>query len=181
MNPDLGAYVEQLAKAHGFTAEQLAANRARQIHPAQVARGRRSGIGCGVVLIVVAVMVLAGGITGALLLYDDLRPPIAQVDMNGVYALAAGGLVLALGLGIAAVMTFVKVARQRRAYERGEPSLAEGPMQKVHVRTRGGDIYRYGIGGCTFDVSRQGWELVTQGARYRVYYVLGDLLSIEPG
>lgn len=174
-------YLEQLAKAHGFTLEQLAANRDRQIHPAQLARGRRSGVGSGVVLVILALVILAGGVGGALLLYSDLRPPISQVDLNGVFALAGAGLVIAIGLGIAAITTFRKVGRRRDAYGRGQPDLVEGPVQKIHIRRRRErDAYRYQIGGKTFDVPHDGWQLVTQGARYRAYFVAGDLLSIEP-
>lgn len=180
MDP-LHAYLQQLAKAHGFTLEQLAANRARHVHPAQVARGRNSGVVSGVVLVVLSILIFAGGVGGALLLYDDLRPPVSQVDMNGVFALAGGGVVVALGLGAGAIATFVGVGRRRGAYARGAIGAVDGPVHKLHVRRRrGGDTYRLHIGGRSFDVSRDLWEIVTQGARYRGYFVAEDLLSIEP-
>lgn len=178
---NLHAYLEQLGRSHAFTWEELAANRALRIHPAQLARGRRSGIGAGVVLVVLALLALGGGLGGAALLYADLRPPISRVDMNGVVALAAAGIVVGAGLGIGAIATFVGVGRRRRVFERGQAFTVEGPIQKIHIRRgRGGDTYRYRIGAQTFDVSREAWHLVTHGARYRAYFVLEDLLSLEP-
>jgi hypothetical protein len=175
------AYVEQLARAHGFTVEALMANRARQIHPSQSSRGRSQGTGWVVFFFIVAALLLVGGVGGAILLYDDMRPPISDVDMNGVYALAGGGIILSAGAVALAIATIAGIKKRRRIYSGGALECIEGPIGKMHIRvSRGNDIHRYMIGGRTFDVPRAGWELVTQGAHYRVFTVAGDLLSIEP-
>jgi hypothetical protein len=178
--PGLHVYVDQLAKAHGFTMEELAANRARQIHAAQIARARGKGTVSGVVLVILSLLALAGGVGGALLLHADLRPPVSQVDMNGVYMLAGGGVVVALGLAAGALATFVGVSRRRGAYARNEIAAVDGPAQKLHVRRGSNNWYRCTFSGRTFEVSREAFELVNQGLRYRVYFVRDELLSLEP-
>lgn len=173
---DLQAYLEQLGNGHGFTVQQLAANRAGQIHPEQRA-GLRSGVG-GVVSIVLALVSLAGGVGGAMLLYVDFRKPIDRLDMNGIYLLATAGVVLAVLFSALSTVMFIKAARRRRAY-RGQPTVVEGAVQKVQIRGQI-EVFSYNIGKHSFFAPRKGWELVTHGARYRVYCVAGDLLSIEP-
>ena len=179
--PSRQAYIEQLARTHGFTVDALMTNRARKIHPSQAARGRSQGAGWVIFLFILAVLLFAGGVGGAILLYADLQPPISDVDMNGVYALAGGGVVLSTGAVAIAIATIFGIKKRRRVYAGGVPECIEGPIGKMRVRvSRGPDIHRYTIGGRTFDVPRDGWELVTHGAHYRVFTVAGDLLSIEP-
>jgi hypothetical protein len=180
--PNLQAYLDQLGRAHGFDREQLAMNRAGRVHPSQAARGKRSGIGCGVFLVLLALLVLAGGTGGAAALYSDLREPISRVDMNGVYALAAAGVLLSLVFAAIAVSQFLSVGRRRGQYATGGCGLAEGPLFKTRVRhSRNPDTYHVEVGGLRFTVGQALFDLVTQGARYRVYHVAGDLLSLEPG
>lgn len=174
-------YVAQLAKGHGFTLEQLELNRSGKLHPAQVARGRRSGVAPGVFLSLLAVLAIGGGVGGALLLYDDYRKPVSSVDMNGLYALGGGGVLLGLLFLYGAISSFSSVGRHRAAYARGQIVVSEGSVQKVRIRQRrSADTWRYEIGGRSFNVPNDGWELVTNGARYRVYSIAGDFLSIEP-
>jgi hypothetical protein len=181
MPPSRQAYVEQLARTHGFTLEALMANRARQIHPSQIARGRSQGSGWVVFFFILSALLLIGGVGGAIVLYDDMRPPVSDVDMNAVYALAGGGLLLSAGFVAIAIATIAGIKKRRRIYSGGALECIEGPIGKAHIRlSRGNDIHRYLIGGRTFDVPRSGWELVTHGAHYRVFTVAGDLLSIEP-
>ncbi len=175
------AYLQELGAAHGFTLEELGLNREGRVHPAQMSRGRSSGIGGSVFAVLLGLVFAAAGVGGALYLFDDYQRPISDTDMNGIYALGGGGIVLcALFIG-GAVLGFRKVARRRSAYERG-PVLAEGTLRKVHIDGRGGipSQWRYVIGGATFQVSKRAWALTTQGAQYRAYHVAGDLLSIEP-
>ena len=72
--------------------------------------------------------------------------------------------------------------KRRKLYEQGPPMVAEGRLRKVHVQGRQGipSQWRYVIGGVSFQVSPKAFELTTQGARYRVFHLAGDLLSIEP-
>ncbi|WP_437596852.1 hypothetical protein WMF28_30170 [Sorangium sp. So ce590] len=176
------AYLRDLGAAHGFTLEELEMNRQGRLHPAQAKRGKSSGIGGGVFLLLLGLLVAAGGVGGALYLYDDYSKPISDIDMNGLYALGGGGVVLGGLLGIGALLTFRKVGARRKAYAQSPALVAQGPLQKVHIDGRGGmpSQWRYVIGGVAFVVSQKAWELTTHGAHYRVYHLVGDLLSIEP-
>ncbi len=175
------AYLQELGAAHGFTLEELGLNREGRVHPAQVSRGRSSGIGGSAFAVVLGLVFAAAGVGGAVYLYDDYQKPISDTDMNGIYALGVGGMVLCMLFMGGAVLGFRKVAQRRSAYERG-PILVEGPLRKVHIDGRGGvpSQWRYVIGGVTFQVSQRAWSFTTQGAQYRAYHVAGDLLSIEP-
>ncbi|MBX3206178.1 MAG: hypothetical protein KF764_13995 [Labilithrix sp.] len=176
-------YLDQLARAHGFTLDMLVANRAGQVHPMQRVQGGKKGIGLAVFLFVLALLLLAGGIGGAALFHDDLTPPISDTDMNAVYAMAGGGVVLGLAAVAGGIMTVLRVGQRRGAYQRGALAVLEGPIAKTVIRGRRGapDVFRYEIGGRRFDfVPHAGWELITYGVRYRVYCVAGDLLSLEP-
>jgi hypothetical protein len=176
------AYLQELGQAHGFSLEQLEMNRKSQIHPAQTARGRSSGVGGSVFAIVLGLLFAGGGVGGALLLHDDYAKPVSDIDMKGLYALGGGGIVLGVLFIGGALLGFRKVGRRRRAYERGPAQVAEGQVHKVHIQGRGGvpSQWRYVVGGVSFQVSQRAWELMTQGARYRAYHLAGDLLSIEP-
>ncbi len=181
--PPPTSHLDQLARAHGFTLEMLMANRAGHVHPTQRVQGGRKGIGLAVFLFVLAFLLLAGGVGGAALFYDDLRPPISDTDMNAVYAMAGAGVVLGLAAVAGGIVTVLRVGQRRGAYQRGALAVVEGPLAKAVIRGSRGvpDVYRYQIGGRTFDfVPREGWELVAHGARYRVYCVGSDLLSLEP-
>lgn len=179
-DPRLHAYLAQLAEAHGFTLEQLAANRGRHIHPAQARKGKAEGTGIAVFFVVLSVLLLAGGIGGAALLYDDLRPPISQVDMNAVYAIAAGGVLLSGGALAGAIALFRRARRRTQIYEGRQLEVLEGPIHKTHIWGGGVNQYVYDISGHRFYVMEKAWQLVTHGARYRVYTCAGDLLSLEP-
>jgi hypothetical protein len=181
MDPNLQRYLEQLGASHDFTLEQLMSNRAGQVHPAQVARGWSRDVGFGVFFCFVALLVLAGGVGGALLLYDDMRPPISRVDMNGVYALAAAGVVLGGLIFWAALGTFASVGRRRAAYRRGVCQMVEGPVQKVRIQQRrAADRFGYQIDNQRLYAPNAGWQMVTAGARYRIYFIGDELLSLEP-
>lgn len=180
---DLQDYLLQLGRAYGFTLDQLEANRAGLIHPAQLARGRASGVARGAMLLILAIAALSGGAAGASALHDELRPPISQVDMNGVYALVAAGVLVAITLGAAALATLLGVRQRRGIYARGELCVVEGPAHKIHIHRRGGagDTRLCRVGDRTFPTQRSAWDLITQGAQYRAYFAGSDLLSIEPG
>lgn len=182
----LDIYLEQLTQTHGFTLEQLAANRAGQIHPTQLARNRSAGRGGGIGCLVFAFILLVGAGGGALALYDDFSrhgsQPVGRVDMNGIYMLAGGGTLLSLLSVAFAFSAFASVKRRRALYDAGKVVVLQGPMQKIHVRrSKGGDSFLYELQGRRFSARREGWLAVTQGMTYRLYTVGEDLLSLEPG
>ncbi len=176
------AYLKELGKAHEFSHEELAQNRLGRLHEAQVGRGSRSGVGGSVFAMLLGLMFAGGGVGGALYLHADLQQPVSDVDMNGLYALGGGGVLLGVLFVGGALLGFSKVARRRRAYASGLVLVADAPVHKVHVQGRGGapSQWIYVIGRLRFQVSRRAWELVTHGAHYRVYHLEGDLLSLEP-
>jgi hypothetical protein len=173
------AYLADLGATHGFSLEELEQNRAGRVHPAQAARRKRSGIGCGSVLLLFGLLFATGGVGGALFLYDDYSKPVSDTDMNGLYALGGAGAVLGGALLLAAIVMFV---RRGGSGAKGQVRVAEGPLQKVHIDGRGGmpSQWRYQLGGASFTVSQKAWNLITHGAWYRAYHLDGDLLSIEP-
>jgi hypothetical protein len=172
------AYLSDLGMTHGFSLDELEQNRAGRVHPAQAARRKRSGIGCGVVLLLLGLLFAAGGIGGALFLYEDYSKAVSDTDMNGLYALGGAGAVLGAALLLSAIVMFVR----RGSSVKGRVLVAEGPLQKVHIDGRGGmpSQWRYQLGGASFGVSQKAWDLTTHGAWYRAYHLDGDLLSIEP-
>lgn len=177
----LEIYLDQLAGTHHFTLEQLAENRAGRLHPVQLARRRSSGFGAGIGCLVFAVLVLVGSVGGALALYDDFRKPISRVDMNGLYLLGGGGTVVALVMFVAAFFMFRGVKQRRAVFDRGQVHTLQGQLQKIHIRRgRNPDSFLYELEGHRFNVDREGWDMVTQGMRYKIYYLERDLLSIEP-
>ncbi len=172
--------LEALAAAHGFTLEELAANRERRLSPAQRERGRVTygAVGC---FSFGAVLMPASFIGGAWLLYDDYAKPVSALDMRGLMALGMGGVVLGVICAIVAVVSLVMLRRRRDAYEKGHVTVLEGPLQKVHVRHgRSADEFLYELHGRRFVVNEAGWTLVHGGARYRVYAMRSELLSLEP-
>ena len=182
----LDIYLDQLAKTHGFTLEQLAANRAGQIHPTQLAGNRSAGRGGGIGCLVFALCLLLGALGGALALYDDFSHhgarPVGRVDMNGIRMLGGGGTLLSLVSVAFALSAFASVKRRRALYDAGKIVVLLGPMQKIHVRgSKTGDRFLYELQGRRFSARREGWQAVTQGMRYRLYTVGEDLLSLEPG
>ncbi len=180
--PNLQAYVDQLGRAHGFGREHLAMNRAGRLHPSQTSRGRRSGIGCAVFLVLLAILTILGGTGGAAFFYSTLREPVERVDMNAVYAMAGAGVLLSLVFAALAVFQFLSVGKRRRQYDGGGCALAEGPASKTRVRhSRSPDTFHIEVGGHSFTVGAALFDLVTHGAGYRVYHLAGDLLSLEPG
>ncbi|MEZ4219444.1 MAG: hypothetical protein R3B13_00855 [Polyangiaceae bacterium] len=174
--------LEQLARAHGFSLEALAANRAGQIHQSQTSRGKAKGVGCAIFFFVLSFLFAIGGVGGAVFFYSELHEPISRVDMNGVYAIAGGGLLLGLFAFLAAVASVVSILRRRKLYERNALEVFEGPISKTVIRQSGvADEYAYDVGGRRFRfLPQQGWDLVQHGMRYRVYAVRDDLLAIEP-
>ena len=178
---ELRQYLDQLGAAEGFTHQMLESNRGGNIHPGQLARANR-GLVAAVVFLVLAVAALAGGLGGAKLFHDDLRPPISSVDLNAVYALGGGGVLLGLAFAAVAGLTLRARGKRREAFARGRAEALEGPLQKTLFKGRrgSGNLYRVEVKGRRFFISSTGYELLTHGATYRVYCVGDTLLSLEP-
>lgn len=178
--PAAASVTEQFARLHGFTMEELQTNRAGQIHPSQAARTDR-GSGCAVALGIYAAATLVVAIVGGLIMYGPF--PSSGADRGGLIGWVGGGAIHAAIFGGVAMLIWKRVAARRRVYESARLGVLEGALEKVHIRRgakRGGDEYRYRIGERSFCVPRAAWGIAADGARYRIYFVAGDLLSIEP-
>lgn len=174
------ATIEQLAQAHGFTLQDLAENRAGRLSETQRARGgaRYFAVGCFTCL---ALVFAVAGVGGALLLYDDYAKPVSDLDMRGLYALGAGGLVVGGICFLVALSAMSSDRRRRAAFAAGAVQRLEGPLQKVQVSVRRSpDEFFYELNGARLRVDRAAWELVIGGAPYRVFCLHGELLSLEP-
>lgn len=176
------ALLDQLARVHGFSLEELEENRALHVHPAQVRRAiasarRRVGLP-----LFMAALALAIGAGSAAAFHAQLTEPIARVDRNAIIAILAAGVSLASIFSLTAAVAFVRATARRRLYEGGEVLVASGPLHKDHVRRRqgGASEYYYALGGHRFSAPRGAWESTPAGVAYRVFHVAGELLSIEP-
>ncbi len=179
-----------LGTNHGFTPEQLDANRAGKLHPDQqedgVARGK-TGVRAGAVLLGIGAVALLLGLSTAFF-------PRALKDVDFTFhvperlgpallvGLFLGGLVGVLPL----MFGFIAFGEGRRllaAYRRGTVAAVEGELQKLVVtRSRSGTSHYYVIQNVRLAVSEKAWEAM-HGGRYRAYYVPGGmagLLSLEP-
>lgn len=178
----LAAHLEALGRAHGFTREQLEANRRGELHPSQRGRGLRRGRVAVVAWAMLCVLALAGGLGGALRFRQSLGDPPSSSDANAVVLIALAGALLALGCLAAAVSAWRRRRRRRAAFLAGRLQVVEGPMDAIRIVGRGGMPGRhlFRVGGHHVDVRAPLWALLTQGATYRLYLVDGELLSFEP-
>ncbi len=173
------SYLEQLGRHHGFTLAELEANRQGALHPVQLGRGLRKGLVTVAVLTVLGVVALGAGVVGAYVFYDSLGPDPSRVDLNAVYAIVGAGAVLALVFFICARISLVRRRARKAAFVSGRLDVLERPMHKTFISgTASQWIFR--VAGRSFHVSRPLWELLTQGAHYRLYSVADQLLSFEP-
>ena len=184
--------VQQIAAAHGFTLEELEANRAGRIHARQVEAGARRGrvdVRFGWIMLVLALALL---IAGAALAFfpralKDLDFTFALPDKRGtVVATTLMGLTLAMlpfAFGVLALRHGRKVVA---AYAAGRAERIEGPLQKGIVRGRRLPARPfYSIGQTSlWPMNNRGFEMLAVGAVHRAYYInvarRNELLSIEP-
>lgn len=177
---ELEQYLSQLGKAHGFSLEELEANRQGQVHPRQLAGAK--GLGGVIAAFVFTLLSSAGGSIGASLYYDDVRKPLERLDRNALIGIV-GATVLVTLFFFAIFVSAVRGRRRRvAAFARGAVEVLSGPVVKSGVEGRGGaaSSWYLGFGGRRFPVLRDTWELVTHGAAYRAYVVDDRLLSFEP-
>lgn len=183
---NLDQYLEQLGKEFGFGRDELEANKKGMLAPSQHERRRSSGLGGAITGIVFAVLFFLGGLGGAFALWSDFTHrgtrELERVDRNGIVMLAGAGVFLSFLCALGARSAFKSLAKRRAEFDAGAVKKLEGPAHKIHVRRgRGNDSFYLELGGQRFSTTRAGWELITQGARYRLYVLSGEILSLEPG
>jgi membrane protein implicated in regulation of membrane protease activity len=160
-----------------FTDDDLVANRAGHLSPAQQPRLAKKqglaqvaniifGVGFLVILVVIAIIVLPGLLAP--------QPAGSSAVSPGIIA-----LVLVAVLGVV-VFSFLRTRRKMRGVA-GAVFTTEGEAKTrarmVEVGEGGaGTMYRLTVGKVTFPLS-SGEQLAafTEGQRYRVYYVKGTL------
>lgn len=176
------AYLEQLGREHGFTLAELEANRQGALHPAQLARGTSKGRVAVIVLTILGIAALVGGLAGAQVFREELGPDPSSVDLNAVYAIGGVGTLLALVFFVCAATSLRRRRARKAAFAGGRIEVLDGPVNKIHVEGRGGmpSQFIFSVGGRSFHTSERLWELLTQGARYRLYCVADQLLSFAP-
>lgn len=174
-------YLEQIGHAHGFTLAELQANQGGVLHPAQLARGSRKGLVALVVLTVLGGLSLAGGLIGAAMFQESLGSQPFDSDLGAVKAIRSAGIVLGGFFFVCAGVSFVRWRARRAAFAQSRLEVVEGPMLKTYIQGRGiPDRYLFQVGPRRFDASRKLWELLTQGAAYRLFLVSDQLLSFAP-
>ena len=172
-------YLEQLGRQHGFTLDELEANRRGALHPGQLARGLRKGLVSIVVLATLGLLALGSGLVGAYAFYEELGPDPSRVDVNAAYAIAGAGVFLGLVFFVCAGISVARRRARKAAFVAGRIEVLEGALDKIRIGGTAG-AFHFRVGGRSFSTSPTLWELLTQGANYRLYCVADQLLSFEP-
>ncbi len=175
---DLDQYLDQLGRAHGFTKDELEANRALVVHPAQLARSQRGSLWRPVFWVVFVGLVLGGGLVGAWVFVED-SSPLSRVDRNALIAILVATAVGTLGFSVLGRRSVRSAAQRRAAFRAAPVTVLEGPVSKGHVYGTG-QAFWFDLGGRRFFLTNDTWELVTHGATYRCYVVAGQLMTFEP-
>lgn len=175
-----GDYLEQLGGAHGFTVDQLRCNLQGTLHPTQLAVLRREGRVRAVVLAILAVACLAGGLLGADAYLDSYSASAS--NLKEATQIRWAGMTLGGFFLLCAVASVYRRRKRNALYASGQVQVEQGPLNKIHVQGRGGaqDRYRFKVGSRAFDTTELGWELLTQGAIYRMHCAGGRFLSLVP-
>lgn len=176
---DLEQYLDQLGAAHGFTKEELDANRRGAIHPAQLARAQRGAVSGPVFWVLLVVVTLASGLGGAYAFVDGSSSPLSRVDRNALIAILGATAITALVFSAVGFSSVRRAARRREAFRAGSVTVVEGLVAKGGVRGSASTFW-LDLGGKRFFVSRRTWELVTHGATYRGYLIAGQMVTFEP-
>lgn len=175
---DLDQYLDQLGRAHGFTKDELEANRAGVVHSAQLARSQRGSLAGPVFWVVFVALVLFGGLGGAWVFVED-SSPLSRVDRNALIAILVATAVGTLGFSALGLRSVRSAASRRAAFRAAPVTVLEGPVSKGHV-SGSARLFWFDLGGKRFFLSNDTWELVTHGATYRCYLVAGQLMTFEP-
>lgn len=168
-----------LARALGFSFEELAENRAGRLHPAQRAR-LESQARAGVVLLRMSVIAL---VVVLLVTLADLRVYGSGAPEAG--ALLAGRFVvrglLLLPLVVLAVVRRVRGRRVARRLASGRVSICEGPIAIRRWRNGKVTVVELAVGEGRVRAGEAAAALVREGAPHRLHLLDGvDFLSIEP-
>lgn len=176
---ELEQYLDQLGKAHGFTKDELEANRSGVVHPAQLARSQRGTIAGPLFWVGFVGAILIGGLGGAYAFVDGSSSPLSRVDRNALIAILGATTLATLLFSWAGISSVRRAARRREAFRAGTVTVVEGLVAKGSVRGSA-STYWLDLGGQRFSVGRSTWELVTHGATYRGYLIAGQMVTFEP-
>jgi hypothetical protein len=175
----MGTPDAQLLREADFTLEDLEANRRGKLTPRQIAR-HRPGNGGFAFLLFLSLLLLGGGLGGAAVFYDSLRKPPDRVDLNGVYALAAGGLVFGLG-AMAFSFSVLSSARTKRAViDTGTCIFWDIDFAFTKEQLTFKDYFSIRRGDEQLQIWRSLARVMKPGGRYRVYLAAGGIVSLEP-
>ncbi|MFT3711230.1 MAG: hypothetical protein QM817_26670 [Archangium sp.] len=175
----MGTPDAQLLREADFTLEDLEANRRGKLTMQQLSK-HRPGNGGFVFMLFVSMLLFVGGVGGAAVFYDSLRKPVERVDMNGVYALAAGGLLFGFAaLGIA--ISILRSARTKRAViDTGVCIFWDIDFAFTREQLTFKDYFYIRRGEEQLSIWRNLARVMKPGGRYRVYIAGGGLVSLEP-
>lgn len=173
-------HLEQLGRAHGFSVDELRSNLQGVLHPAQLARLRRRGRIAAIVLAVLGLACLVGGILGADEYQGSYMP--SETTIREATQIRWAGVTLGGFFLLCAGISVYRRRKRNARYALGQVEVEQGPLHKIHVQGRGGaqDRYRFRVGGRAFDTLEAGWELLTEGAIYRMHCAGDELLSLIP-
>jgi len=173
-------YLDQLGRAHGFTVDELRSNLQGVLHPTQVKRLRRRGRVAAVVLFLLGLSFLAAGIWGADAYQGSYMP--SDTTLKEATQIRWAGVALGSTFLLCGAASVYRRRKRNARYALGQVDVEQGPLHKIHVQGRGGvqDRYRFRVGNRAFDTLEHGWELLTQGAIYRMHCVGDQFLSLVP-
>lgn len=173
-------YLEQLGRAHGFSVDELRSNLQGVLHPTQSARLRRQSRVAAVVLVLLGLLSLAGGIAGAQAYQDSYSP--SDTNLKEAAQIRWAGVSVGVFFLLCAGVSVHRRRKRNAVYAQGVVEVEQGPLHKIHVQGRGGvqDRYRFRVGARGFDVLPPAWELLTEGAIYRMHCAGGQFLSLVP-
>ncbi len=178
-----------LGLSHGFTPEELEANRGGRLHAEQIAVGVAKGntdITFGKTLLAIgAVLFVAGMLVPffprALKDFDfTFQVPVKPAGyFVGVFL---GGLLGALPLMFGA-MALRFGRRVVQIFEAGKVLAVAGPLKPLKItKRRGGTVHYYVVNQLSLRAPREGFDAMKGGGPYRVYYVPErlEVVSLEP-
>ncbi|MBL8956267.1 MAG: hypothetical protein JNK82_36175 [Myxococcaceae bacterium] len=187
--PKPKTFAPGLGAAHGFSVEDLEANRAGRLTPEQQAYGIALGttdVRFGSVMLGIGALAELLGLLSAFfpdaLKHQDftfvMPEKLGSALFVGMFlGHIFGGLPLVLGYVVRK-----QGVRMRDAHRAGTCEAVEGPLEKLVVRgRRTGNTWFYVIANVRLQTNHAAWEKMS-GGRYRAYHVPGTfrLLSIEP-
>jgi len=165
------ALTDILARANGFTAEDLQANQNSEVTQAQRMAGLKKWVP-GLILMGAAVLF------EVIFLYPLFR---SSMDNNLIPLLFIGGtLVVLASIGLSTGM------KGFLDFNASVPEMVEGEGHKVTRRKSSGrssrTVYYYVIANQEFEVSQKAYPALLEGIHYRAYFMPSTkrLLSIEP-